>query len=340
LAICLDVADWFNEEYAAFLIVKGSAQRIEDDKRVIEKLGALLADRGYVFCVLGEFGDYWTFRDGVVDVGPGDSLLLVGTVLGIQRGRAVLDGLSPAVSIVESRVRPLGSALNVRVCPLTLPAKLEGVVNVRSGRLLREDPTAAVTTNYEWLGGICLDERLRKYLRQSLPYGVRFGKQEFRIDQLNRVNQLVMSLEAFERAVQRLNADATFEVRFPNGCLARLSVGVEPRAAPESLGFLVDQKGYLSPTLEPIGESDSSVIGFSGPRSGIRRSVSTRALANLIRDLANRQGRRVTDTENQAVWGQVYGSSAPEAVKRLVKVLLGREATVSEATLIDLRISS
>jgi hypothetical protein len=339
LAISLDVTDWFNEEYTAFLTVKGTYQRIEDDQRVSEKLGTLLAERGYVFCILAEFGDYWVFRDGSVEVGPCDTLLLVGTVAGIQRGQAVLDGLSPPVSIEESQVRSLGSAASVRVCPVSLPANLNCVVNIRAGRLLRGDSSVPVVSTYEWLGGMCLDGRSRKYLRQALPNGVRFGSEEFRMSQLNRVGDFAMSLEGFERALQKLDADAFYDIRFPNGRAARLSVGVEGQSVSEKMGFLVDSNGFLSPTLERIGESDSAVVGFLEPKSGLRRLVSPRAIANLIQDLTRRQGRQITQQEGQRIRRVVDASFAPDSVKRLVKELLARAATVRESTLLDLRVS-
>jgi hypothetical protein len=336
LAISLDVTDWVQEEYRAFLTVRETSQRIDADRRVAEKLNALLAEQRYVFCSLGNFGDYWIFREGTVEVGPGDTLLVVGTDIGIQRARAVLDGLSPPVRLEESRIRGLGTATNVRVCPVSLPSNLSCKISIRAGRMFSGESAVPSLSNYDWLGGICLDRRSRKYLREALPYGVRFGVQEFLIGELSRVGDLSMSWDGFERAVRGLETDASYDLRYPNGRVARLAIGVARPIAAERMGFPVDHKGFLSPTLEPIGDSDASVVGFSGPKGGLWKPASTRALANLLRDLASHNGRRLTEQECQRVWCTAEASPVPNTVKQLIRKLLGAEATVRESTLNEL----
>ena len=244
LGVSLDITDWVHEEYTAFLTPKGTSRRIEDDRAVSVRLSALLAKRGYVLLALGEFGDYWTYREGEVDVNPGEILLIVGTSHGIRVAQAALDGLSEPISLDESRVKPLGSAAALQVCPALLHIGRKCLLTLRAGHITRSDPGELSQTKYQWVGGICLDARSRKYLREALPHGVRFGHQEFRTAELNRVGDFTMTWEAFERAIRAIDTDATYDLQFPNGQLARLSVGVKRQSVAERMGFAFDVTAF------------------------------------------------------------------------------------------------
>ncbi len=340
LVISLDITDWTNEEYRALLMVRNTGKRLDDDQKISEKLNGLLADRGFVFCALSDLEDCWMFRDGEVEVGAGQPLLLVARGAGIQRGQALLDGLSPPVAIDQSRTRPLGTAAAVFVFPVLLPLNLAGSITIRAGRVVANNVSSSGPGHYEWVGGICLDARSRKYLRQMLPTGVRFGDKEFRISDLTRVGEFGLSWDSFSQAIGKLKSDASYDLRFPNGKTARLSVAVAKHSSPERVGFPVEINGLLSPTLELIGVSDAAVIGFSAPDKEFAKPADTRAIVNLLRDFRSRLGRRLTLDESRRVWLRVDASAAPASVKRLIGGLLDRGATVEDSTLHELLLST
>ena len=340
LVISLDITDWTNEEYRAVLVVRETGRRLEDDRKISEKLNGLLSDRGFIFCALSDLEDCWMFRDGEVEVGAGQPLLLVARGVGMQRGQALLDGLSPPVAIDQSRTRSLGAAAAVFVFPVLLPLNLRGSITIRAGRVVANNVSSSGLGQYEWVGGICLDTRSRKYLRQMLPTSVRFGDKEFRISDLTRVGEFGMSWDSFVQAIAKLQSDASYDLRFPNGKTARLSVAVAKYSSSERVGFPIEINGLLSPTLDSIGESDAAVIGFTAPAKEFAKPADTRAIANLLRDFRGRLGRQLTVDESRQVWLRVEASAVPASVKRLIEGLLDRKATVEDSTLRELLLST
>jgi hypothetical protein len=333
LAIALDVADWFTEEYVAFLVEKGGARRIDDPDRLKAKLDAVLTERGYIFLALGEFGDYWLFREDAIEAEAGDVLLLVGTAFGFQKGVALLDGLRPPVAVDQLRARTLGGAPKIRVCQVVLPASLGCRVELRSGRLLKGDTDISVHSRYEWIGGICVDIRSRKYLRVFLPTEIRFDTKVYEVEALRRVNGIPMTWATLVKSMDNLNADSSYELQFPDGHSAKLAVGVDKSKERVQMGFLVRGDGLLSPTLEQIGESDAAIVGFTQPSTGVVAAPTIRQVACLLRDLTRRNGRPISPEECGRLAAGVSRSLAPDAVKRVLGSLIRVGAIVSEETL-------
>jgi hypothetical protein len=322
LGIYLDPTDWMSEEYRAFVKLKGASDIIEDDERVKEKLNSALAGRGYAFCSLSESEDYWTIQDS--EIVPGDTVLVLGVGFGMQRARAILDGLTPPVTLEDSRIRPLGSSRDVQVCPVVLPSSMARSLKLRCGKIAEEDCVAGARVDYEWIGGICVDHRSRKYLLQALPSAVRFDARDFNLQDITRVNDLPMSWEGLEKLLGKVETDSTYDLRFQNGKVARLSVGVVRSSVAERVGLLVDSKGWLSPTLERIGDSDVAVVGFAAPT--LIRPAGIGETAGLLRDLAGGARQCWPDSRSQDVWRRIEASSGvPHPVKRLIKELLARK---------------
>jgi len=324
LGIHLDSIDWMGEEYRAFVKLKGASDIVEDDVRVREKLNSVLADRGYAFCSLSDSQGHWTVQDSEIELAPGDTMLVLGLGFGMQRARAILDGVSPPVTLEDSRIRPLGNSRDVQVCPVVLPSSMDGSLRVRCGKIVEGGLTAGPGLDYEWIGGICVDHRSRKYLLQALPSAIRFDACEFSLQDFTRVNDLAMSWEGLEKLLEKLESDATYDLRFPNGKVARLSVGVVRNFVAERVGHLVDSNGWLSPTLERIGDLDVAVVGFAAPT--LTRPAGIRETAEFLRDLAGGSGQHWSASRSQSMWRRIEVSCVPDAVKRLIKNLLAREA--------------
>jgi hypothetical protein len=336
LAICLDLTDWAVEAYAAFLIAKDGSRRVDDDSEVRAALAGALGERNYAFCAMNDFGDYWSFDEGVRQVAPGETMVLIGTAAGIERGRAVLDGASPSIPLDDSRIRPLGIASNIHICPVGLPLSLVGFVLVRAGRIVADVPHARAAS-YEWVGGVCLDRRSRKFMREGLPLGVRFGHQEFRIDEVNGVENTPINWDGLRDVIWKLEADASFDLRFGAGEVARLSIAVaEAKLDEDAVGFLIDTHGRISPTLERMGESDAGVVGFLEQGTSSPRQVSTRTIAALLRDLRTANGRALTAPEIAVIRVRVQESGIPRNVKATIAKLLQCEPKVGESVLADL----
>lgn len=333
LGFCLDATDWLNEEYRAFMMLKGTSSPIGDDARVKEKLDEVLTDQGHVMCALSESRDFWLLEEGDADISPGETILLVANGPGFQRARLVLDGLVPPLRIEEGQVRPLGSSSEMMACPIFVPSSRNAKVRIRGGKIVRRDSLEDEAFGYEWIGGACVDARSRKYLRHALPTGIRFGAHEVSTREVTRVGNAGMKWDALETMIDKLVTDANFELRFSCGKVARLAVAVVARVAAERVGYRLDSNGWLSPTLARIGDADDAVVGFAEPVAAVSRPIKTHNLAALIRDLVTRSARHLTVQEVQDVWLRVETSHAPEGVKQLISSLLRRGPTASDLTL-------
>jgi hypothetical protein len=169
-----------------------------------------------------------------------------------------------------------------------------------------------------------------------LPYGVRFGEQEFAAEQVQKVSGSRMEWSTFVSALSRLEADAQYEMQFPNGLEARMAVAVRQKSTSERMGFLFDSEGRLSPTLERLGLTDAAIVGFSCPGQRIERPAVLRTVARLLRDLQLRAGRPLTEKERQIAWNRVSGSVAPTPVKRVIETLLGQNPFVRDEVINEL----
>jgi hypothetical protein len=323
LFISLDVTDWVHEEYRAFLASSETGIRVEDTAEIAKRIDTFLTRRDYVFCALNKLKDCWTVYEGEVEVGAGDPLLLLARQAGIQRGKTLLVGLDPSLTLDEARVRSLGADNSIYVAPVTLSSSLNRSITIRAGGIVegavRDLGSKSI---FSWLGGLCLDGRTTKYLLPFLPSGIRFGPHEYSAEQLQRVSGSRMDWKSFVAAVARLETDASYDMLFPNGYEARLTVAVPRKRSSERMGFLFDPNGRLSPTLERLGLSDPAIVGFSCPDHRVERPADVRTVAKLLRDLKDHKGRPLTEKERRVAWNRVNTSVVPPSVKRVIAALL------------------
>jgi hypothetical protein len=262
--IGINMVDWCTEQFFGFLVSKSDAPELSEDGHVANKVRAITSERGYAFLTLSSSREYWHYVDGVVDNSRGDTLLLLGTQPGILRGRAVLDGLSPSVDVPETRIQPLGSGQGIYVCRVDFPEDYPTTVAVRAGRIVAGSQEAS-RSQFQWVGGVCIDTRQRLFLRDALPTGIRFGDAYQGLDTVSRVGSSAMSWSSLCKQIAKLEANAIFDIGFQDGRRATLAVGIANDAASERVGYRIQKDGRLSPTLESLGDADRAVIGFNEP---------------------------------------------------------------------------
>ncbi len=337
LFISLDTVDGEREEYFAFLVSRTSGVRVDDPVEVSARVESVLGRRGFAYCALNKLGDCWTYEIGEIEVGAGNPIVLLTRKGDLAEGKAELTSCFPALSWDDSRIRPLGFSGSVCVAPVVLPElPSEGIV-IKAGSVVgafaRDNKEGR---QWAWVGGICVDARSRKYLFPYLPTSIRFGHHEFGVETILRVSGTRMQWSTFVNAVGGLESDAQYDLLFPNGLEARLSVAIRKESPLERMGFLFDSKGRLSPTLERLEPTVPAIVGFSCPLQRIERPAELRVVANLLRDLRNRTGRRLTEKEQRVTLNRVNSSAAPAAVKRLVELLIERQPFARDDVLREL----
>jgi hypothetical protein len=337
LFISLDTVDGEREEYFAFLVSRTSGMRIDDPAEVSARIESVLGRRGYAYCALNNLGDCWTYDFGEIEVGAGNPIVLLTRKSKLAEGKAELASCFPALSWDDSRIRSLGFSGSVCVAPVVLPEFPGEAITIKAGSVVG----AVIRGNKDgrqwiWVGGICIDARSRKYLFPYLPTSIRFGHHEFGVESILRVSGTRMQWSTFVNGVSGLESDAQYELQFPNGLEARLSVAIRKESPPERMGFLFDSKGRLSPTLERLEPTVPAIVGFACPVQRVERPAELRTVANLLRDLQNRTGRRLTEKEQRVTLNRVNGSTAPATVKRLVELLIERQPFARDDVLREL----
>ena len=323
LRVALDSSDWMQQEYRPYLVRKGRDEATGDEAQIQEKVRALLSPQQYAVLVPSDSEEYWVLRQTEYNLSPGETALIVGTEQGIRTAYKLLAFAGLPLEL-ETKRQPLAGEVTAQVSPLAIDAAMSHAIRISSGAI-----KAAVTSNgsslaYEWLGGICVNTRARKYLRDALPLSVRFGTDEYDIAELVRVGDRSMSYESLLKEIGKLEEeDAHYSLRYPNGKVAKLVVGIRRFPVIERYGFPIDANGAVTPFLHPVGESDAALVGFSEPWPPIVRPAQVREVASLMRDLLAGHGRLLTDEEKEDVLERVSSAVVPRAVKRAVQHLLG-----------------
>src|SRR3569833_1410003 len=317
LGIAVDPDDFFSERYFAFVQRKGSTTPILDPDRIREKLTEILPSNTYLFCSPGKTEDYWVCQDREAQVSAGQSFAVIARGHGMQRARAVLDGLSPPLPLPEERCRVVGESTDIRACRIELPLNSRLCLSFRSGRLVPNGSGRPAALAYEWLGGVCVDFRGRKYLREALPDRVRFGAEEFMMSDVIRVGDREISWISLGKHIDGLEIDAMLDLTYPNRKIAKLSIAVAPRVARERRGFLIKNDGIGSPSLHQLEVLSLALVGYSELGCS-QYPASIAELASLGRDIRSHRRGRFSTGEQRILRDRVEASSAPSVLKGLI----------------------
>lgn len=318
LGIGIETDYIFNEQFFAFVQRKGTSTPIQDDDAAIHaKLEDILPADGYVFCAPSESDDYWLFEEREVTVTAGRSFVVVARGLGIQRARAILNGVNPSLDVPEERWRGLGLSDDIRACRIELPQTSSFEITFRAGRIAQSRSSISTSSAFAWLGGVCVDLRARKYLREALPETVRFGSAEFAISDVVGVGEQSIRWSGLKQRLDRLETDATLDLRYPNGNVARLAVAVMPRSIPVRVGFLIESGGTVGTRLQPINDGGHALIGYS-ETAARPQPLSVAELGRLVQELRTRKKSQHSEDECRALVDRVEVSGIPSILKRLI----------------------
>jgi hypothetical protein len=326
LAVTCDMVDWCTEQYVGFLISKDSSgTHVTDEGLLAVKIRAVLAERQYCFLALAESKDHWRHFTGTVEVPSGQTMLLLGKRTGVFRGRAALDGLTPPIAVSEASVQPFSSKSNVYICPVELPKNARLSLSVCNGRIATGEPNRGQREMYEWIGGVCVDARQRKFLREALPEAIRFDGDEFLMDSIARVGSFPMSCAGFQSIVAKLECDSSYEISFRNGRRAQLSIAVQKLSQSERVGFRMSEQGFLSPSLAPVTTSECALVGYAESfGQPARPPTSISEIAHLLRKLKREGFKPSAVADWHSRLDDINASPAPDGVKRLLLSLIHR----------------
>jgi hypothetical protein len=330
-----DTSDWLEAAYRAYLRSPESA-RDHDEARIQAELAKRIGSGSFLLLALTELGDCWVCANRTMTIQPGENFLIVG---------------EPAcMPDVDQRLRQYGidstqlegsdgSAGRLGPCVvmqrMLSPAGME--ITVRNGRAssVGHAPGPAA---YHWSGGLAVDARGSKFLREYLPTHVEFSDGMLPFEQLESVNGRYISAESFVSSLAHTTEDTTFEIGFPGGRTARLSVGISRLPREPGVGYPVDADGSLDVGLVGVSADDFVVSGFyeTSPHHG--NGFDIRSCALLLRALRARIGQQLSPTSVAEARRRVQASKIPDAVRGAMLRLLVEDVRLPSRLCIDLGI--
>jgi hypothetical protein len=328
----LDSIDGLSEEYFAFLASESSGNRKSGSQELEARIGKIVGSGGYAFFALNGLRDCWRYYEGDIEVGAGEPIILIARQSSIHIGKSALSDLEPTVVWDETRIRPLGADGSLLVLPLTLPFFLRSPLRIRRGQPSVVGASGfRRATSFAWEGGVCVDSRSHSYLFPYLPADVRFESSKYSIQDAQKVSGQPMAWSTFAAALSRLKTDAQYELAYPDGNVARISIKLAPFIAERQMGFLLDTSGRASPALERLGSNDLAIVGFSCPAQRIERPADMRTVARFLGSLKLKTGRPMTDKERRIAWSKIAISRASKPVKRVIETLLSQQPRTTDA---------
>lgn len=328
-----DTSDWLEAAYRAYLRSPESA-RDHDEARIQAELTKRIGSGAFLLFSLTELGDCWVCTNRTMTIQPGENFLIVGEPACMPDVDQRLRQYGIGSTQLEGSDGSVGRLGPYVVTQRTLsPAGIE--VAVRNGRTssVNHAPSPAA---YHWSGGLPVDARGLKFLREYLPTHVEFAGDMLAFDKLESVNGRYMSAESFISSLADTAEDTTFEIGFPGGRIARLSVGISRLPKELGVGYPVDADGALDVGLVGVSADDFVVSGFyeTSPHHG--NGFDVRSCALLLKALRARVGQQLSPTSVAEVRRRVEASKIPDAVRAAALRLLVEDVRLPSRLCVNL----
>lgn len=314
LGVFRESIDWMTEEFRPCLYRNGDLNSIEDCSIIRQHIEELLDSVSSISMPLGEFGDCWIRSSIAVPVKQGDIFVVVSRVGGQNKVRAQETSLLKYVEVIETKPLAGLSEFEVSECRV-LPSARSDIVIVRDRIATRNFP---VRVDHEWIGGVCLNRRSSCYLREALPTKIQLSDRIFSIGDLVAINKIPFTYKRFVEMLANEQTEASFEVEFPDGGVASISIGIRRGIFDERLGFSVSTEEKIAPFVDWIPPHGRALIGHEEPTIARTADRNLQICIDLI-DRLQRQGPESIDgSQFELIDALVSSASLPVSVKRLL----------------------
>jgi hypothetical protein len=192
---------------------------------------------------------------------------------------------------------------------------------------------------YHWRGGLAVDARGSKFLRDYLPTHVEIAGTALLFEQLEAVNGRYMTADSFRSSLTSMPDDATFEIGFPNGRIARFSVAISRLPKEPEVGHPVRADGSLDIGLAGVTAHRHLVSGFCETPCHQVPGFDVRSCSLLLRALRARTGQAVSPASIARTRLRVQQSKIPEPVRDVMLRLLVENVQLPSQLCVDLGIN-
>lgn len=305
--------DWQNEEYRVFLSSKASAQRILDESQIAKELDDILRRKGFIILPSDQIGDIWVKRRQLDAIEPGSVFLIVGSPIEIKRAVGIIRTIWPTFPEGQREQYNLGGRTQEVVTEALWPISMPDPLWIYDGSLSK-DRRAFSQNSHEWIGGVCVDNRSQRYLKQYLPEKIRFGSVEFSLLEARRVNGRLIGIENVLSHLDEIAGRAPLELEFPNGATAKLAVAGPSHEDQDRMGLQMLESGRLSPVLDRIQSGAMVLTGFELPKGAIK-PFSRIQVAFLLDGVSKKGSQPLDPNQMSEIEMKIRGAYAPLEVR-------------------------
>jgi hypothetical protein len=319
-----DAVDWLTTEYRAYLLEVETRRRIFDENKIAAEFVERSANREPLLFTLDELGDSWSCSNRASVIGAGQTFLVVGSPQAIEGKLSELEAAGLAGLSYSKVFSELDAAAGLFVADVTVPEGAETEVSVRNGKVVASGRIAGA---FRWLGGVALDARRQKFLREALPIGIAFGEVTLKLQELETVDGHRVGYGALQQSLASALDDFSVEIGFPGGHKARLAFAVSRANREGRIGFFVEEDESIAAVADLVSDVDFAIVGCNE----IRREVIGLSLENcmrLLKALKKDVGIRPSDSEIERISRRVQSSKAPYAVRKVIQSLLKMQKCV------------
>lgn len=331
-----DTSDWLEPVYRAYLRAPDSTSD-HDEARIRAELAKRITSGSLFIFPRTELGDSWLCSNRLITVQPEENFLVVGEPavmadVGQKLRQMAID------SIELSGSEGAGASLGPYLVMQRKLAAGATEVTVRNGRASSVGRGGS-PASYHWHGGLAVDGRSSKFLSDYLPTHVEFSGDELPFGKLDSVNGRHMSAESFISSLSEIADDTTFEIGFPRGRVARLSVAVSRLPREPAVGHAVGADGSLDVGLVGIAGNNRVVTGFFETSGHDVSGFDIRACALLLRALRAEVGEEVLPASVARARVRLQASKIPEPVRNVMLRLLVEKVRLPSQLCVELGIN-
>lgn len=326
--------DWQNEEYRVFVSTTDNSERFFDEKSISKIIEESLKKKGFLVLPPNEVGDVWYKRKQHDEVFVGETFLVLGSTSEINRALELLRKLGINTKVIcEFSV---GGRSQEKVVELLLLEALGSKIVLSDGSLIATK-TAALSDQYEWIGGVCVERRTQKYLPQHLPQSVKFGEVEFKLADSIRINDKSIFGDIWLKNPSAYIGNVGVDLYFANGKKARLAIAFTDQSEVDLMGLRVTESGHIAPVLDRVQKEIDAVVGFNSPLAD-RLPFSAVQVGILLNELMVASGEELSVNTIREIKNRIQSPNIPIEVLEIILNRLDRKPRIPKEILLQLGI--
>ena len=136
-------------------------------------------------------------------------------------------------------------------------------IYVKEGSIWEKTDDEIDRNKYQWIGGTCLNDRLKLYLFDYLPHKIIFNDgAEYNLIDVIKINSKYITFNYFKENIVNLVENTLFNFEFSSNHTANIRVAVCKFPTESRFGFKIYENNYLSPVIEEIDNSEPQLRGY------------------------------------------------------------------------------